>query len=59
MPNQYTKPQLQVRIEKPQDMAKLQGEFTKAYFKQLKIHLPKNKNLIDELIDKIIKEFPD
>lgn len=59
MPNQYTKPQLQVKIENPQDMAKLKDKFTKAYFKQVKNYLPKNKNLIDELIDKIMKEFPD
>ncbi len=59
MPNQYTKVQLQLEIEKPKDIEPLQKELTKAYFSLIKNCLPKNKAIIDELINKIHKEFRD
>lgn len=53
MANQYTKVQLQIKIEKPEDISALQQQFTKAYFSIIKKHIPKNKIFIEEVINRM------
>lgn len=55
MPNQYSKVELSVETNLPQENLLLKEQYTKALFELLKDKIPQNALFIDELI-KAVKE---
>lgn len=55
MPNQYTRVPISIHVQKPNDMTHLNKCYTKAVFEILKRKIPCNRNLIDEIIQKLNK----
>lgn len=57
MPNQYPSVTLKLNIEKPLDEDLINKEFTKTFSSILISMLPRDKDLIDELILNIKKDL--
>lgn len=55
MPNQYSKVELSIETNIPQENSLLKKQYTKALFEILKNKIPQNTLFIDELI-KTLKE---
>lgn len=57
MPNQYTKVELKLEVQLPQDTSLLKKKYTKAVLELLKNKISPNPQLIDEIIKKIKEDL--
>jgi uncharacterized protein (DUF2267 family) len=57
MPNQYTKVELKLEVQLPQDTSHLKKKYTKAVLELLKNKISRNPQLIDEIIKKVKEDL--
>lgn len=57
MPNQYTRVSLHLEIANSENTSHLNSQYTKALMEILKTRLPKEPQLIDEIIKKVKTEL--